>query len=267
MKLQRLFVLFSSIIILCFWLGSCSEHSQKLKAVSLYIGSAGVFRDALLEVSTLYQHKAPNVVTSYVFAGGSLLRQKVEKGEPFDVYLVASPRPMDILQSKGLISPETRRNFMSNQVVLITSTESPLKISSFKDLTSDRIKTVAIGTERLDIGRYSKEILANLGIFEILKRKVVWADLDVREILRAVETKQADVGITFLTEAKLSHDVKVVAIAPPNTHQSIVTTMAVLKQSKHPQEATALINFINSEKSRAIFEKYGFTIPSISSSS
>ena len=166
---------------------------------------------------------------------------------------------MDELQVKGLVIPETRKNFVSTEMVSIVPADSTIPISNFKDLISDRIKKVAIGTERLDAGIYAREILTANGNYEQIKRKAVWADTDIREVLKAVESKQADAGITFLTEAKRSDKVKIVAIAPPNSHQPLITTIAVLKSSTHVAEAKALIEFIISAKAIPVFEKYGFT--------
>jgi ABC-type molybdate transport system substrate-binding protein len=58
MKLVRSLALCLISLMMTFWLGSCSSSSPQ-KAVSLYIGSAGVFRDVLLEVDKLYQQEMP----------------------------------------------------------------------------------------------------------------------------------------------------------------------------------------------------------------
>ena len=73
---------------LALWLGSCATHSSR-KAASLYVGAAGVFRDVLLEVDELFQQEAPNIVTTYGFAGTGVIKQRIEHGEPFDIFIAA----------------------------------------------------------------------------------------------------------------------------------------------------------------------------------
>ncbi len=97
-------------------------------------------------------------------------------------------------------------------------------------------------------------------MYDRVKNKGIFAGDDIRQILKAVETKKVDAGITYLTEAKLSDRVKVVAIAPENTHSQIVYTVAVIKGCQNVPEAKEFIQFIKSEKGKAVAEKYGFII-------
>jgi molybdate transport system substrate-binding protein len=101
--------------------------------------------------------------------------------------------------------------------------------------------------------------LTHLGIFPQIQRKALWADFDVREVRKAVESKEADVGITFLPEAKRSDMVKILATAPVNSYEPIITTLAVVKNSQHGAEAKALLDFLTSAKAMSVFEQYGFT--------
>ncbi len=259
MKLFRWAMLWLASFLLCLWLGSCTS-SPDLKAVSLYVGAAGTFRDVLQEIDQLYQQQVPNVVVSYQFAGTGIIKEQIVQGEPFDIFVAADPSPMDELEKKGAILPGTRQNFVGNQIALIVPKDSTLPISSFKDLTSDLVKTVSLPVEQVALGIYTKDILVNLGIFTSLQSKVKWAMLDQREVLKAVEAKKVDAGITFLTDAKLSSQVKVVEIAPPNLHRPVKTSLAVLKKSHNMPEAIALINFLKSAEAEAVFQKYGFTV-------
>lgn len=264
MKYFRFVALCLASFILALWLGSCST-SPPPKAASLYVGAAGVFRNALLEVDQLFQQEAPQIVTSYGFAGTGVIKQRIDEGEPFDVFIGAYSIPMNELQAQGAILPGTHKPFFSNQIALIVPKDSTLPITDFKDLTSDRVKSVALSSEKVAPGIYVKDVLTNLGILAALQPKVQWANLDLREVLRAVENKEVDAGITFLTEAQLSDQVKVVKIAPANLHRPIDTSLAVLKQSDHLQESKAFVNFLSSAKVAAVFEKYGFSTAPASS--
>lgn len=264
MKCFRWLALCLTSFILALWLGSCSTSPPR-KAASLYVGAAGVFRDALLEVDRLFQQEAPHIVTSYEFAGAGVIKQRIDEGEPFDVFIAASPIPMDELQAKGAILPETRKPFVGNQIALIVPKDSTLPITNFKDLTNNYVKTIAVPVEKISLGVYVKDVLSNLGILAVLQPKVRWVNLDQREVLKAVENRAVDAGITFLTEAQLSDRVKVVKIAPANLYRPIETSFAVLKQSDHIQESKAFVDFLGSVKVAAVFEKYGFSTAPTSS--
>ncbi|WP_234708689.1 MULTISPECIES: molybdate ABC transporter substrate-binding protein [Kamptonema] len=265
-KTSRFLILFSCVVAFCFWLGSCT-NPMPAKAVSLNFASTPPYRDVLIELERQYRQEKFNVTINYTFSGATALRDRIEQGESFDIFLVTSNLVIDDLQKKGLLLEETIKNLVSTQMVLIVPADSSLAIGDFKDLTSDRIKTIAMGTQRLGVGQHTKEILTNLGIFQQVQSKAVWANVESREITKAVESKQADVGITFLPEAKSSKKLKTAAIAPTDSHKPIFARLAVLKNSQNPVEAKEFIEFLTSSKAMSIFEKYGFTAISPSSKS
>ncbi|MGE5656981.1 MAG: molybdate ABC transporter substrate-binding protein [Actinomycetota bacterium] len=264
-KTSRFLILFICVVAFCFWLGSCTNQLP-VKAVSINFAAGPQYRDVLIELERQYRQEKFNVTINYTFSGANALKERIEQGESFDIFLVTSKLAIDDLQKKGLLS-ETIKGLVSTQMVLIVPVDSQLAIADFKDLTSDRIKTIAMGTERLGVGQYTKEILTNLGIFQQVQSKAIWANVEIREVRKAVESKQADVGITYLPEAKSSNKVKIVAIAPASSHKPLIARLAVLKNSQHPVEAKAFIDFLTSPKVIPVFDKYGFTAISPSSKS
>lgn len=264
MKIPHFFGLFSCVVALCFWLGSCTTPP---KTILLNVGVGGVFRDVIVKVINLYQQEKPNVVINPIIAGSDILKQRIERGEPFDLFMAASPKSMDALEQQGLILSASRQSFVSTEIALIVPVDSQLAIADFKDLTDERVKTIAMSLEGPGVSTYTKEILTNLKILQAVKRKAVLANVDVREILKAVETKQVDAGITFLSEAKFSDKVKVATIASKNLHRPVVTSFVLLKNSQHLTEAKEFIEFLKSPKAMTVFQQYGFKPPRVAKKS
>lgn len=259
MKSRNFIVLTICTVIFCLWLFSCKP--QTAKPVILLVSSATTYQEVLLELGKLYQQEKPNITINYNFGPTIFLKEQIQKGVPVDIFFSVSNTAMDNLQSQGFLIPQTRQNLpLKNHIVLIVPQDSTLVISNFQDLINEEIKRVALGNEKLLVGIHTKETLTSLGIYDRVKNKSVFAGDDIRQILKAVETKKVDAGITYLTEAKLSDRVKVVAIAPENTHSQIVYTAAVIKGCQNVPEATQFIQFINTEKGKAISKKYGFTV-------
>ncbi len=257
-----LFRVLFSCLIFSILLSSCSSPPTA-KPVSLSFASGPSARNALLEIENKYRQEKFNVTIKYTFTGATVLKKRIEQKDLFDIFLTTSKSVMDDLDKQGLVRSATRQSLFTNKMVLIVPVDSTLGITDFKDLTSDRVKKIALGTENLGVGQYTKEILTNLGIFSQIQSKAVWFNVEVREIAKALESKQADAGIIFLSEAKLSQKVKIVAIAPENTHTAIMLYVAILTNSRYPQEAKEFINFLTGPKGIPVFEKYGFlAIPS-----
>ena len=146
---------------------------------------------------------------------------------------------------------------MKNELVLI-ALKNFMEISTFKDITSSKVKRVALGTDSIGAGIYAKQILDFFKIYDQVKQKAVFEEQDVQQILKYVDTGEADVGITFFTEAKRSDKVKILAIAPVGSHTPAISTIAVTKKSKHVSEAKEFIQFFTGKQAISILERFGF---------
>ncbi|MGB5913655.1 MAG: extracellular solute-binding protein, partial [Phormidesmis sp.] len=65
-------------------------------------------------------------------------------------------------------------------------------------------------------------------------------------------------GLVYATDAQLTNRVKVVAIAPANSHPPIRYPIAILQRSDHPEAAQQYIDFLSDSDIAQIFERYGF---------
>ena len=221
------------------------------------VSAAISLKDALDEISHLYSSEHPSAEVHFNLGGSGTLQRQIEQGAPVDIFISASPKEMDSLQSQGLLLPDTRKNLARNSVVLIVPAGST-NISGFQDLTKAVVKTVAVGEpQTVPAGKYAQEVLTHFGIYDQLKPKLVLAK-DVRQVLTYVETENADAGIVYATDAKISKKVTVVATAPENSHSPVVYPAALIKRSKNPAGAKMLLEFLGGEKARAVFQKYGF---------
>ena len=255
MKSLRWMALCLISLIFVLWLGSCSVPPTQV--VTLNFAAAGMVRSALEELDTLYQQEHPNVVLNYTFAGSRIIKAAIEQREPFDGILLAEIPPLDELQAKGLILPASRKELVTTDIIVIALADSPVQLSDFRELASDRIKTVAMGGKGPAIGKYTRAILSRLGIAQIVESKAVMTEVDVREVLRSVELEEAEVGITFVSEAKSSTKVKILATASPDLYDPIRSGIAVVKTSTHAQEMQTYLDFLSSDRARAVFQKFG----------
>jgi len=226
---------------------------------SLTVSAAISLSNALQEIKPLYQQSKAQFGVNYNFGASGALQQQIEQGAPVDVFISAAKKPMDALQQKGLLLPDTRINLLTNRLVLITP-KNGVEIRNFEELKKSDIKRIAIGEPKsVPAGQYAQEVLTNLGLFNDIKSKLVFAN-NVRQVLTFVETGNIDAGIVYLTDAKESNKVQIRATAPENLHSPIVYPVAVLKNSKNLQASRDFVNFLKGNTAKAIFQKYGFRI-------
>ena len=264
MKEVRTFAVRGAIATLLLSTAGCNQSTISsptattgVKPAALTVSTAASLKEAMGDIKQLYTRQKPNVTITYNFGSSGSLQQQIQQGAPVDIFISAASKQMDALQEKGLLIADTRKNLLSNQLVLIAPKNSTT-VSGFKDLTSDDVKKVAIGEPKsVPAGKYAQEVLTSLKIFDLIKPKVVFAK-DVRQVLSYVETGNADVGMVYMTDAKLSNSVKIVVTAPAKSHSPVVYPVAVIKDSKNILAAKDFVQFLSSDSAGDIFVKYGF---------
>lgn len=228
----------------------------------LMISSAISLKDVMEEIKSLYEQRYSQVKITYNFGSSGSLQQQIEQGAPVDVFISAASKQMNALEKKGLLLTGTRRNLARNQMVLIVATnqgQNKVKIKNFSNLTNKSIDKIALGEPKsVPAGKYAQEVLNYYKIAAQVDAKIVYGK-DVRQVLNYVAIGNVDAGIVYLTDAKIEKKVKVVATAPSNSHSPILYPIAVIKNSKNPQESKRFVDFLTTAEIKKIFKKYGFS--------
>lgn len=229
----------------------------------LTISAAISLSKSLKTIRDLYHRESPGISITLNLGASGILEQQIEQGAPVDIFISASPEEMNDLQAKGLLVNSSRQNLLNNSLVLISPGEDQ-KVASFQDLTRPDVKRVAIANpESVPAGMYARQTLKYLKLYQKIRPKLLFAE-DVRQVLAYVETDNVDAGLVYITEAKLSNKVRVVATAPGASHAPIVYPVAILKRSKDTADAERLVQFLRGPEASRVFEQEGFGVESVS---
>jgi molybdate transport system substrate-binding protein len=233
--------------------------SSALRASEVVVFAAASLSDALKAIASDYQKESGDKIVMNLGASSTLARQ-IEEGAPADIFFSADEAKMDALQKKGLIVAETRKNRLSNLLVIIVSLKTPVAITSPKDLGSDKVGRVALADPRsVPAGIYAKEYLEKQNLWPSVKDKVIPTE-NVRGALAAVESGNVDAGIVYKTDAAISKQVKVAYEVPTQEGPRIRYPVAEVKGSKNPDGARKFLEYLGSDAALGAFEKYGFII-------
>ncbi len=224
---------------------------------AVLIFAAASTTNAIDEIKVLFQQQSGiNVRVSY--AASSTLAQQIVQGADADIFLSADIQWADFVAGRGM---EVRRsNLLGNRLVIIVPADSLLKIQSPADLAADSVTHLAVGDPAaVPIGKYAKQALQKLGLWDKLKGKVV-AGSDVRHALAFVETGAAEAGIVYVTDAAISKKVKVAYTIAEDLTGSVRYPLVLLKHAQGNDAAESFYRYLRSPEAARVFEKHDFVV-------
>ncbi|MDQ0257268.1 molybdate transport system substrate-binding protein [Evansella vedderi] len=248
-------VLLTLFIFSLFTYTACSNTNE---TVELHVMAAASLTDVMNELKSEYELQNPHVNLIFNFSSSGRLRQQITQGAPGDLFISASSRDMDLLESQGDL--EMRADLLQNQLVVITPADSNLSIVSIEDLlNNDQIGRIAIGQpEMVPVGHYAKEALETAEIWTNMEHKIIFSN-DTRQALTYVETANVDAGIVYVTDTVQSN-VNVFDIIDADTYSPIYYPMGIMKNAN--PEITDFYHWLQAEEAQHIFQRNGFkTIP------
>ncbi|MDF2537498.1 MAG: molybdenum transporter, periplasmic molybdate-binding protein [Herbinix sp.] len=223
----------------------------------ILIGAAASLKPAMEEITGLYQKARPEVKISFTFAGSGALEQQIREGAPIDLFISAAEKQMNALEEDNLILKGSRRDLLENTIVLITPTDNQAEINSLLEIT--KAPVIVIGDPAyVPAGQYAMEVFEYLGIAEEVTKRAVYGK-DVSEVLTWVSSGNADAGIVYATDAFGSDNVKIIAYAPEESHSTIIYPAAIIEDTKAASAAKEFLDYLQSEETKTVFIKYGFT--------
>ncbi|RDY27165.1 molybdate ABC transporter substrate-binding protein [Romboutsia weinsteinii] len=266
MQLRKIFKNLGIIIFIAMLAVGCSnpENSKKQSQVSktesesveLNISAAASLKEAMAKLEEEYKKENKDIKLVVNFGASGSLQQQIEQGAPCDIFISAGKKQMDALNEGGLIEKGTYKNLVKNDLVLIAPKNS--KITSINDLTSNKVKHIAVGeANSVPAGKYADEVLNNLNIKDSILDKLVFAK-DVKEVLAWTQSGNAEAGFVYYSDAINTDKVKIVEVTSEESHSPITYPIAVIKDSNQVEEAKNFEEFLLSDKAQEILKECGY---------
>jgi molybdate transport system substrate-binding protein len=245
------------LLALCLLLAPLTARAQELT-----VFAAASLTDAMKDISAQWA-QAGHQPLRMSFGASSTLARQIEQGAPANLFASADQRWMDYLAGKKLIVPETRKDLLGNDLVLVVPADKPqhVTIGPNFDLVGMLGPNGRVATgdpAHVPVGIYAEQALKKLGIWDAVSPRLARTD-DVRAALLLVERGEAPAGIVYATDAAVSKGVMVAGVFPANSHDPVSYPFAVVKSGDTP-EARALMTYLSGPEARAIFVKRGFKV-------
>lgn len=245
------------LIGLSWCLGAAGLAAQ---AAELTVSAASSLSNAFKELAPAFEARHPGTKLQFNFAASDALLAQIAKGAPVDVFASADAETMDKAQAQQLLAAGTRRNFVSNSLVLITPTDSPLTLKTLADLARPEVQRVAMGKpEAVPAGRYAKGALEAAGQWPAVAPKAVFA-INVRQALDYVARAEAQAGFVYATDAAVQQDKVKLAFTVP-TDLPIRYPIAAVAGAPNPAGARQFLDFVVSPDAQSVLARHGFRKP------
>jgi len=212
--------------------------------------------EAMEKAAESYEKTSGDKVMLNLAASGTLARQ-IKEGAVADLFLSADEATMDELEKAGLIVSESRHSLLSNTLVIAVLVDSPFRKISPEQLVQLR-RLARADPEVVPAGRYSKDYLLKLGLWDRIASKVIPAE-SVRGALAMVESGHVDAGMVYRTDAMTTRKVKVAFEVPKAAGPNISYPVAILMESRNKAKAGAFLRFLRSPEGLSIFRRFGFS--------
>ncbi|KAF1047978.1 molybdate ABC transporter substrate-binding protein [Xylophilus sp.] len=254
MRLSRLLSRLLSTLVVALALPLAAAAQQ------LTVSAAASLTDAFKELGPKFEAAHPGATLRFNFAASGALLQQISQGAPVDVFASADQETLDRAVAQKLVDPATRRNFVTNSLVLIEPAQGGAGVKSLADLRGPAVRKIAVGkTATVPVGRYTQQVLDGAGLWGPLEPKFVQAD-SVRQVLDYVSRGEAEAGFVYATDAAIARD-KVHVVLTASGHTPVSYPVAVVADSKQPKLAADFVGFLTGEPAQQILGKYGFGKP------
>jgi molybdate transport system substrate-binding protein len=229
---------------------------KTLTALLLYALSANA-ADLIVAAASDLAPLAPKLESAYkekvrfTLASSGSLKQQIENGAPFDVFLSANEQYVKDLAAAGLVSDTT--NYAIGRIALWSPNGS---VKSFADLRKNSVTHLAIpNPEHAPYGVAARQALESQGVWKDVEPKIVYGE-NVRQALQFAESGNVEAVITSWTLL-----IGKGTLLPDEWHMPIRQTGAVVKTSSQQEAARRFLKFLLTPATQKILNDGGLWSP------
>ena len=240
-----------------------TESTAPSEKTELVIFAAASMTETLEQIAELYKQSNPDITLTFNFDSSGTLKTQIEEGAVCDLFISAAQKQMNSLQDGGYIDEESRLDLLENKVALCVADNSGKDIGSYEAMKEHLEKgdiMMAVGNEDVPVGQYTQKIFEYYGLDEkaLNDKGVLTYGSNVKEVTAQISEGAVDCGIVYQTDA-YSAKLKVADTATEEMCGRVIYPAAVLKATKHKEEAEAFLNYLSTKEAGDIFSSVGFS--------
>jgi molybdate transport system substrate-binding protein len=225
------------------------ERSAENGNITLTVFAAASLKKSFTELTERFSTDNPDVEVKFNFDGSQVLATQVEQGANVDVLATADEKNMDKL-GEQIADPQI---FATNVLTIITQPGNPKNIQSLGDLEKFDVSTVVCAVE-VPCGSATAKVEESSGV----DIKPVSEETAVTGVLTKVQTRQADAGLVYVTDAVGAGDA-VTSVSDP-AFAAVVNRypIGVVAATKNRAAAQRFVDMVLGPEGSALLSAQGF---------
>jgi molybdate transport system substrate-binding protein len=223
--------------------------------------AAASLRESMQELGAAFQKQSGTKVT-FNFAGSNDLAHQIVAARGMDLFLSASPAWMDSVQHAGRVSQGSRRDVLSNTLVIVANGRQNWTVTDPCALATLPFKHLALGDpQAVPAGIYAKKWMSGVqcggrSLWDAVQSRVA-PEPDVRAALGLVASDPDVAGMVYRTD-QLSQAAKTRVVYEVRNGPPIRYTLAQLGEGRDSAHAKAFADYVAGPDGARVFAKYGF---------
>jgi molybdate transport system substrate-binding protein len=233
--------------------------ARAARADELQVAVAANFAAPAQKIAAAFEHDTGHAVKLSIGATGKFYAQ-IEAGAPFDVLLAADQATPRRLVAERKAVADTERTYAIGKLVL-WSADPTLVDPAGAVLKTDRFRHLSVADARLaPYGEAAKETIDRLGLATQLQARIVTAE-NIGQAHQFVATGNAELGFVALGQVQ-PPDGRPVAgsmwLVPQELYTPLRQDAVVVAATTSRAAATAFVDYLASDRARAVIKAYGY---------
>lgn len=265
--------LLAAFMVITFVLCGCGERKQ----TEIQVFVAASLNGAITELAEEYNKDNDTKITVNADSSGTLLTQ-IEEGYECDIFFSAATKQMDKLEDDGFVLEGTRKDLLGNQLVLVKAKDSNTAVTGLDNI--EQAESIALAGGSVPAGKYTRQALVSLGklsesedvskietsqVSQALGGVEISEQSNVSKVLMAVAEGSSQVGTVYYSDTFGYEDrVEIIEKVDKGLTGDIVYPICRVmnREADEAQNKAAedFLKFLESDKAKAVYEKYLFEV-------
>ncbi len=233
----------------------------QVQAAEIKLLSTGLFRGVMPVMAPAFERASGHKVIVTIATPGAI-RDRLVKGEQFDVVLLPTNLNFEDLAKNGVIAMDSRKDIgRTSLAVAVPAKAAKLDLSSIEAMKSAIVaaKTIALSDPAGGgpIGRYVQQAAEKFGFGADLKARTKAIVGGGEEVAGAVAKGEADLAITLASEIATVRGVQIGGFLPEQMQLVITGYGIIVSKSSVADAGKALIAYMTSPEGRKIMQDSG----------